>query len=439
MSSRPPAPELIYEHHVFCCMNERPAGHPRGCCAARGSIELRGYMKARAKELGLPKVRINASGCLERCELGPTMVIYPEAVWYSYDSKEDVDEILERHLLRGERVERLLLDPDQTLPRPKEKRTLALKVTAVKPLTAEIKMIELADPEGAELPAFEAGAHIDVFTGNGLRRSYSLANDPKERHRYVIGVLRETDSRGGSTWIDDKVKTGDSLMVTPPLNDFGLEESASEHVMIAGGIGITPLLSMGHRLRELGAKVTLHYCTKSPAETAFAEEVKAVFADDVVFHHDDGDPSRGIELAKVLADPPAGAVLYLCGPLGLMDAAREAAARWWPEDSVLYELFKPSTKANQWVNEPFEIYLSRHKRALTVPADKTILDVVRDDGIDLDSSCEDGLCSTCRVRLLGGQAEHRDSALSAKEKASNGWIITCSSRAKPGETLILDL
>ena len=373
MSSRSKAPDLIYEHHVFCCTNERPAGHPRGCCSARGSIELRDYMKARAKELGLPKVRINASGCLERCELGPTMVIYPDAVWYSYDSKEDVDEILERQLLRGERVERLLLEPDQTLPRPREKRTLALKVTAVTSLTAGIKMIELADPEGAELPAFEAGAHIDVFTGNGLRRSYSLANDHKERHRYVIGVLRETDSRGGSTWIDDTVTIGDTLRITQPLNDFGLEETASEHMMIAGGIGITPLLSMGYRLRDLGAKVTLHYCTKSPAETAFAEEVKAVFAQDVVFHHDGGDPSRGIDLAKVLADPPEGAVLYLCGPLGLMDAAREAAARWWPEDAVLYELFKPSAKPTQWVNDPFEVYLSRHKSALMVPADKTIL------------------------------------------------------------------
>ena len=439
MTAASDAPDLVYQHHVFCCLNQREAGHPRGCCAARGSVALRDYMKARAKELGLPKVRINQSGCLERCELGPAMVIYPDAVWYSYDSKADIDEILERHILRGERVERLLLDPDQRVPKPKKKLRLELEVAAVSAHTPSIKVLELVDPDGADLPPFEAGAHIDVITGTGLRRSFSLANDPSERTRYLIAVLREAESRGGSTWVHDQVKVGDRLSVTPPLNNFPLDEAASEHLMIAGGIGITPMLAMGHRLKALGARMTLHYCTRSPAETAFLAEVREIFGTSVVFHHDGGDPSKGIALERVLADPADGATLYLCGPAGLMAAARAAADRWWPIDQVLYELFAPSTTPAQWTNEPFEVYLSRHKLSLSVPADKSILQVVRESGIETDSSCEDGLCSACRTRLLGGTAEHRDAALSERDKAEGGWIMTCVSRARAGETLILDL
>ncbi len=430
--------DLFYETHVFCCMNVREPGHPRGCCSARGSVELRDYMKSRAKQLGLKNIRINAAGCLDRCELGPNMVIYPEGVWYTYESREDVDEILERHIIGGERVARLILDRDQKVPKPKAKRELKLKVARVEELTPEIKMLELVAPDGGELPAFEGGAHIDVVTGNGLRRSFSLANNPDERHRYVLGALREQESRGGSVWLHDNVSAGDTLTVIPPLHNFRLDEGADEHILIAGGIGITPILSMGYRLRDDGAKFTLHYCTKSPEETAFMDEVKEVFASNVVFHHDGGDPAKGIRLDELLAEPPDGAHLYVCGPTGLMDAAREAASHW-PEGTVHFEFFAPSAKPRQWKNESFEIVLSRRRITLIVPPDKTILEVVRDFGVEADSSCEDGLCSTCRTRLLGGRAEHRDEVLSAREKAANTSIMTCISRAMPGETLVLDL
>ena len=152
------------------------------------------------------------------------------------------------------------------------------------------KSWKLVPANGGQLPEFTAGAHIDVFADGDKRRSYSLANNPKERHRYVIGVLREIDSRGGSIWMHENLKVGDTLKVTSPLNNFELAKEAAEYILIAGGIGITPMLSMGYRLKKIGAKYTLHYCTKSAEQTAFMEDVKKVFGNKCKFHHDGRRP-----------------------------------------------------------------------------------------------------------------------------------------------------
>ena len=430
--------EIHYRTHVFCCVNERAPDHPRSCCSARGSIELRNYMKARAKELGIEGIRVNNAGCLERCELGPNLVIYPEGVWYHYETKQDIDEILERHIINGERVERLYLEPGQKFPAPKVKETLTLEVASIWQETPDIKIMELVSSNGGDLPAITAGAHIDIFTDVEKRRSYSIASDPSDRRRYVIGVLREAEGRGGSVWMHEEVKEGDIFKVTPPINNFSLQEDAAEHILIAGGIGITPVLAMGYRLREIGAKFTLHYCTRSPELTAFRREVDKVFGKNAVYHHDGGDISNGIDLDKVLSGRPEGAHLYLCGPAGLMDAAVGAAAQW-PTDTVHREYFSAVKAEKKWKNEAFEISLARHKKILTVPADKTILEVVREAGISIDSSCEDGLCGTCRTTLLNGNPEHRDAVLSEKEKNENRTIMICISRAKGGERLVLDM
>ncbi|MCZ6637512.1 MAG: 2Fe-2S iron-sulfur cluster-binding protein [Alphaproteobacteria bacterium] len=434
----PDNPDVHYRTHVFCCINERAPDHPRSCCMARGSLELQGYMKQRTKALGIPDIRINTSGCLERCELGPTMVIYPEGVWYHYESREDIDEIIDRHIMGGERVERLMLEPGQKLPKPRARMDLDLTVSQIKVLTSDISMFTLTPSNGDALPAFEAGAHIDLFTGNGLRRSYSLVNDPDENFRYVIGVLREKDGIGGSDWILDNLESGHTIRATPPMNHFALVEDAAHHTLIAGGIGITPLLAMGYRLRRIGARFTLHYCTKSAAETAFMDEVNTVFGSNVTYHHDGGDPAKGIDLAATLAIRPKGGHLYLCGPAGLTKAARRHAGHWPPE-SIHYELFSPDTEPLDQASDAFEIVLSRQGVRLDVPVGKSILEVVREAGYDWDSSCEAGICSTCETKLLGGRADHRDDVLSDAEKHSNASIMICVSRAKNGETLILDI
>ena len=438
MASLPQDPQPYFERHILCCCNQRPEGHPRSCCTDRGSRPLMEYLARRVEELDLEGVKVTEAGCMERCELGPTVVIYPDAVWYTYQNEDDVDEILERHFRKGEIVERLNLEVDQRLPKPRIKETLRLAVIAARDETPEIRSFVLAPVNGRQLPKWDAGAHIDVLTGNGLRRSYSLANDPSDRSRYLIGVLREPESRGGSTWMCENLRAGDEITVVPPLNNFPLVESAAQHILIAGGIGITPILAMGRRLKALGAEYHLDYCTKSREQTAFLDEVSEAFGDSVTFHHDGGDPSKGIDLRAALEDRPEGAHLYICGPAGLIQAAREAASHW-PDGTVHYELFASPASSRSWKNEPFEVYLSRRKQELTVPADKSILEVVREAGAYVDSSCEEGLCSTCMVRVISGGVEHRDQVLTRAEKDRGDRVLTCVSRARPGEKLVLDL
>lgn len=321
---------------------------------------------------------------------------------------------------------------------------IQLKVTAVKNLTSKIKMFELTAPEGGELPKFDAGAHIDIKLGNGLVRSYSLANNPEERDRYVTAILKETESKGGSKWMHENVNEGDVLTTSEPIQNFPLVEDAKKSVLLAGGIGITPILSMGYRLRKLGKPVEMHYCTRAPEDTAFIDEVKDVFGDNVKFHFDGGDPSQGIKLNEVFKDYEEGTHLYVCGPAGLLRAVREATGHW-PEAAVHFELFS-STRSDEELAEiasrpagEFEVELKQSGVTLTIPADMTILDVLLDEGYGVPYACEEGWCGACTVGLLGGKADHRDEVLGEADKEKNDKIQVCVSRAMPGEKLILDL
>lgn len=322
--------------------------------------------------------------------------------------------------------------------------TLELRVQSVHELTPDIKSFELVSSEGGSLPDFEAGAHVDVETGAGVWRSYSLANDPTEQNRYLTAVLREVDGGGGSKWMHDNVSEGDVLTIREPSNNFPLDEEADEHILIAGGIGVTPMLAMVHRLKAIGAKYTFHYCTKAPELTAFREDLTALCGDNVILHHDGGDPSKGIKLTEVLAERPEGAHLYICGPSGLLNAAKEAADHW-PLYSVHVELFssalsgKSDEETDSSVDEAFEIELAKSGMTLTVPADKSIMEVLEDAGVEVDYVCREGWCATCETPMLSGKADHRDEVLDDEEKAANERIQICVSRALPGEKLILDL
>lgn len=323
---------------------------------------------------------------------------------------------------------------------------LELKVTVIKELTPSIKMFELVSAVGGELPPFQAGAHINVRTCDGLIRSYSLANDPAERDRYVTAVLREPEGAGGSKWMHDELKVGDLLTSSEPLQDFALDEGAGLSILLAGGIGITPLMAMGYRLRAQRLPCHLHYCTKAPEDTAFMDEVKALFGDDLTFYHDGGDPSKGINLEETFATPPDGAHLYFCGPAGLINAAQAATAHW-PEGKVHFELFASARTeeevaeiaARAGADQAFEIELAQSGQTLTVPADKSILDVLLDSGFGVPYACEEGWCGACTTDLVAGKADHRDEVLSDAEKAANTKMQVCISRALPGEKLVLDL
>ena len=321
---------------------------------------------------------------------------------------------------------------------------LELKVTDIRDLTPEIKRFEFVSATGGELPPFEAGAHIDVHTGNDLWRSYSLANNPSETYRYVTGILRELDSGGGSRWMHEELAVGDVIPGRGPLNKFSLDEAAASHLLIAGGIGITPILAMGYRLRDTGARFHLHYCTKAVGQTAFIDEVKEVCGENLTFHHDGGDPSKGIKLTEVLAEQPDGGHVYICGPGGLLKAAREAASHW-SSGMVHVELFTSAKSedekhaAEEKPNEEFEIEIASSGQVLSVPADQSILDVLRENNLECIYVCEEGWCATCEVGLISGKADHRDEVLTDDEKRANTKIQVCVSRALPGERLVLDL
>ncbi len=315
--------------------------------------------------------------------------------------------------------------------------TLRLKVRAIAELTPRIRTFELVPPvRGDELPPFTAGAHLTIHLPSGLERQYSLCNDPAERHRYVIAVQREEAGRGGSEEMFRAVHVGDVLAVGGPRNLFPLHESGEEAVLIAGGIGVTPILAMARRLAAAGRPFSVLYLTRDAEATAFAEEFAGLAAAGVpvTIHHDGGDPGRVFDLAGFLAALPDSAHVYCCGPAGLMTAVAELdPARG---DRMHFEHFTNADAAPQGGDQPFVVTLARSGRDIDIPADRSILDVLLEAGLDVDYSCGEGTCGTCITRLLGGEPDHRDRVLTPAEKADH--IALCCSRAR-GPRLTLDL
>ncbi len=312
-----------------------------------------------------------------------------------------------------------------------------LRVRDIARLADGIVAFELVSPDGGELPPFTAGAHLSVRVPNGSIRRYSLCNDPAERDRYVIAVKREAQGRGGSISLVDGTRVGDLLPVSAPRNDFPLAEDADHHIFIAGGIGITPILSMIHRLRATGGSFSLYYCTRSPAVTAFREALTAPdLAGAVRLHHDGGDPACALDLWPVVETRRRNAHLYCCGPRPMMQAVRDMTGHW-PHTAVHFEDFgtSPATPGAS-EDRPFTVRLAHSGRTVEVPAGVSILEALRAEGLCLPSSCESGSCGACLTGLADGEADHRDLVLSPDERSSH--IIICVSRARSG-TLTLDL
>lgn len=315
---------------------------------------------------------------------------------------------------------------------------IELRVTATEHVTLRIRLFEFRSVDGSPLPDFTAGAHIEVELGNGDLRPYSLLNDQGDTAGYRIAVLREAAGRGGSAWMHDVLRQGDVIRAAPPINDFRLSEAGDHHILIAGGIGITPLLPMASRLREIGKEYHLHYCARSAEEAAFATEIARRHGERASFHYDGGVPGCGLDVAALLARRPPAAHAYVCGPAGLIRAVREAG-RDWPSGTVHFELFGTGNAhlGLNALNEPFEVVLKRSGQRYTIPKDRSILDVLKADGHRIRSLCKEGVCGTCRVGLVSGEVDHRDECLDEDEH--DEALQICVSRAKPGETLVLDL
>jgi phthalate 4,5-dioxygenase reductase subunit len=311
-----------------------------------------------------------------------------------------------------------------------EPQLMPLRVTRNDKIADGIHLFELRASNAEPLPSFTAGAHITIRVPNGLLRKYSLCNDPAERDRYQVAIKRETNGRGGSSTLIDKVKAGDELMVAPPVNDFGLPQRAQDFLFIAGGIGITPIMAMIRELQAQGKRFRLFYCSRSPETTAFTEELSAPeFAGKVVIHHDQGDPTCSLDLKPILAERRNREHLYCCGPRPLMEAVRRMTDHWSPT-AVHFEAFSEA-ETHKAGDKPFRVRLARTNKVLEVPVTKTILEVLRDNGLDVPSSCETGTCGTCRTKMLAGKADHRDLVLAEHERADT--IMICVSRARSDE------
>lgn len=317
--------------------------------------------------------------------------------------------------------------------------TLQVRVARKAQEALDIVTLELVSADGRALPSFSAGSHVDVQLPGGITRQYSLCNDPKETHRYLIGVLRDPATRGGSRAVHDSVKEGDVLQISTPRNHFPLAHDAKKHLLLAGGIGVTPILCMAERLAITGSAFEMHYATREPERTAFRARIAASsFADRVHFHFDNGDATQKLDLKTLLASPQDGTHLYVCGPKGYMDAVLGTArAQGWPEAQLHYEFFGAEV-AKSDSDAGFEIKLASSGRIIMVPKDRTVTQALAAAGVEVMVSCEQGVCGTCLTRVLEGVPDHKDSYLTPEEQAANDQFTPCCSRSKTPQ-LVLDL
>ena len=295
-----------------------------------------------------------------------------------------------------------------------------------------VRVYELHSLDGGELQPFSAGAHIDLHLGNGLHRSYSLVNDPAEHHRYVIAVARDAQTRGGSAFIHDTVRKGDVLEISAPKNNFALNESANHSVLIAGGIGITPMLSMMRRLDAIRASWELHFCSQSRSQAAFHDQLSTDTR--VRFFFDDEHQGSFIDIANLVATALPGSHFYCCGPAGMLDAFAKATTLV-PAEHVHVEHFSAEPPAQ---TGDFLVECARSGKTIPVSAGQTILNALREAGINVAYSCEQGICGTCETAVLGGIPEHKDQVLSQAERDSGKTIMICCSGALT-HRLVLDI
>ncbi|WP_326544287.1 PDR/VanB family oxidoreductase [Pseudorhodoferax sp.] len=316
--------------------------------------------------------------------------------------------------------------------------TITVKVLRKTQEAQDIASFELARVDGGPLPAFSAGSHIDVQVPGGLTRQYSLCNDDQESHRYRIAVLRDTATRGGSAGMHDSVREGDLLTISTPRNHFPLVR-AERTLLLAGGIGVTPLLCMAQRLTTLSADFALHYCTRSAERTAFRAEIAAApYADRVQLHFDDGDAAQKLDAARLLARPAAGTHLYVCGPAGFIDhVVGTAKAQGWDPAQIHLEYFGAAPQDTSG-DGSFAVRIASSGQNITVAKDQSVVQALLAHGIEILTSCEQGVCGTCVTRVLEGECEHRDLYFTDAEKAANDQFTPCCSRAKSA-VLVLDL
>lgn len=314
---------------------------------------------------------------------------------------------------------------------------LTVRVTRIRRTALDVTSFELAPANGSRTPAFTPGAHIDVHIA-GFRRQYSLCNGPEDTSAFLIAVKKEAASRGGSRAMHECVKEGDLLRVSEPRNTFPLNPAAPRHVLLAGGIGITPLLSMARHLAKMRAVFRLHYFARSAQHAAFHEMLaERLSAQAVSFHFGLDAHEVRARLRSLVGRRPEGADLYICGPAPFMDQA-QGAAQEWPAEAIHLEHFSAAGPTPQAAaEEAFEVALARRGGTYVIPPGKTIVEALAEHGIDIDVSCQQGVCGTCLTGVLEGTPDHRDLFLTEDEKRAGDKMALCVSRAR-SKLLVLD-
>jgi vanillate O-demethylase ferredoxin subunit len=296
--------------------------------------------------------------------------------------------------------------------------------------TERVRVLQLVSPEGRALPSFEPGAHLPVqvrdSAGNRVERHYSLLSDPADLSRYRIGVQLEPQGRGGSRYLHRSLQAGDLLQARQPRNAFALTEGAAHSVLLAGGIGITPLIAMLYALRAEGRSFELHYTARREADLAFRQEIETLAGDRASLYVSAGPEEARLDLERILARPSLGTHLYVCGPRRMISAVRDQAREQrWPEEQIHFESFGAAAQPQ---DREISVELARSGRTIDVPANSSILDALLGQGLAIPHECKRGECSLCRTRVLAGEPEHRDLCLSPQEQAAS--MCLCVSRAK---------
>lgn len=354
----------------------------------------------------------------------------PEHLWVEWDPSQNPERSQPEVLSRRQPV-RIGEPSTHAVTRP-------VVVERADQVARDTVLLTLASPDGKPLPRWSPGAHIDVECGDtGLSRQYSLCSDPADTGRLQIAVLREAESRGGSTWMHEHAQPGARLRIRGPRSHFRLDESTRRAIFVAGGIGITPISAMARRAHDLGMDYELHYSGRTRDGMALLPELQQLHGDRLrVYVSQEGTRN---DFASLLARPDANTQVYACGPERMLQALKAACAQW-PEDALRVEHFHSTLGSLDPSKEhAFEVELKDSGLVVTVPADQTLLTALRAANIDVQSDCEEGLCGSCEVRVLAGDIDHRDVVLTRAEREANSKMMSCCSRACRGGRIVLEL
>ncbi len=314
---------------------------------------------------------------------------------------------------------------------------IEVRLTAIRFAARDTNLYEFRRTDGQTLPSTEPGAHIDIHLPNKINRQYSLVGSGQDPRSYVVGIKRDPASRGGSSYIHEQLRVGTVLKISPPRNNFPLNERAPMSILFAGGIGITPIYCMTQRLGSIGKPWQLYYSSRSRTDAAFLEELSYFETDTVTFNFDEENGGKYLDIAKILSEAPRDAHIYCCGPLPMLRAFEAAAqAANFPAHQVHVEYFTATAEAA--TEGGYVIELARSKREFLVPPGKRILEVLRDGGFDVTYSCEEGVCGACETTVISGTPDHRDSILTESERVASKTMMICCSGCKSAR-LVLDL